>query len=492
MTSDEKNMLISPHSVEAEQAVLGAALSNQRALYIITESLNDSDFYDPVRQSIFRAIVALETSNRPVDIISVTDILNKSNELSQIGGQHVLIDLVDKYASVVNIEYHIKLVKDYSLLRSLISACRQIIDIAMKREDDVDSILDKADSLMFKVIGKRETSEYHRLNEYIKRALKMIQEREASGNALMGIPTGYPDIDELTNGLSKGSLIILAARAGMGKTAFALNIARKFLQSVPQDQDNKLGVLIFSLEMTGEEIAMRFLSSESRVALEKLSKAQLDEDDTTHLLNAVRDLDPLKIIIDDTGNIPLNTLRARARTIMRKYPYHLMIIDHIQIISLPGSSFNTNRTNMLGQITSTLKALAKELAIPIIALSQLSRGVETRADKTPQLSDLRESGSIEQDADIVAMLYREDYYMRDKTADIAKGVVELNFAKHRNGRTDMIPLKFFGETMRFESLDEDAKREYKQYKDTITGNAMSIQPKFNNQFNKDSGRDPNF
>ncbi|MGL4562200.1 MAG: replicative DNA helicase, partial [Brevinema sp.] len=375
---------------------------------------------------------------------------------------------------------------------ALINACRQIIDISMKREDDLETILDKADSLMFQVLGKRETSEYHRLSEYLKRALKLIQEREANGNALMGISTGYPDIDELTNGLSKGSLIILAARAGMGKTAFALNIARKFLQSVPQDQDNKLGVLIFSLEMTGEEIAMRFLSAESQVHLEKLSKANLDEDDATYLLNAVRDLDPLNIIIDETGNIPLNTLRARARTIMRKYPYHLMIIDHIQIISLPGSSFNTNRTNMLGQITSTLKGLAKELSIPIIALSQLSRGVETRADKTPQLSDLRESGSIEQDADIVAMLYREDYYMRDKTADVAKGVIELNFAKHRNGRTDMIPLKFFGETMRFESLDKDAKHEYKQYKDSILGKPSAIPQKFNNQFNRENGREPNF
>ncbi|MGL4393684.1 MAG: replicative DNA helicase [Brevinema sp.] len=490
--SDDKQMLISPHSVEAEQAILGAALSNQRALFAITESLNEYDFYDPARQAIFSAILTLENSNRPVDIISVTDILNKNNQLTKVGGQHVLIDLVDKYISLANIEYHIKIVKDYSLLRSLIRACQQIIDISMKREDDVETILDKADSLMFQVIGKRETSEYHRLSEYLKRALKMIQEREANGDALMGISSGYTDIDDLTNGLSKGALIILAARAGMGKTAFALNIARRFLQSVPQDQDNKLGVLVFSLEMTGEEIAMRFLSAQSRVPLEKLSKANLSEDDATYLLDGVRDLDPLNIIIDDTGNIPLNTLRSRARTIMRKYPYQLMIIDHIQIISLPGGAFSANRTNMLGQITSTLKALAKELGIPIIALSQLSRGVETRADKTPQLSDLRESGSIEQDADIVAMLYREDYYQRDKTPDIAKGVVELNFAKHRNGRTDMIPLKFFGETMRFESLDEDSKREYKQYKDSITSNAAAFAPRPNNQFNRDNGREPNF
>jgi len=465
MTPSEKNTLISPHSIEAEQAVLGAALSNQRALFSITELLNESDFYDPTRQIIFRSIQILESNNKPVDIISLTDYLTKFNDITKIGGQHTLIDLVDKYSSVANIEYHIKLVKEYSLLRALISVSRQIIDLAMKREEDTETILDKADSMLFSVIGKRETSEYHRLSEYINRALEMIQQREASGTALMGIPTGYPDIDNLTNGLTKGSLIILAARAGMGKTAFALNIVRKFLQSIPQDQDNRLGVLIFSLEMTGEEIAMRFLSAESKVPLEKINKAQMNEDEATYLLNAARDLDPLNIIIDDTGNIPLNTLRSRARTIMRKYPYQLMVIDHIQIISISGNSFNTNRTNMLGQITSTLKGLAKELGIPIIALSQLSRGVESRMDKIPMLSDLRESGSIEQDADIVAMLYREEYYLKDKTPSEAKNIVELNFAKHRNGRTEMIPLIFFGETMRFESLDQHKKIEYKNYKD---------------------------
>ncbi|MGL5956667.1 MAG: replicative DNA helicase [Brevinema sp.] len=460
---NEKNMLISPHSAEAEQAVLGAALSNQRALYTITESLHDSDFYDPSHQIIFQSIITLESRSRPVDIISVTDTLTKSNSLQVIGGQHMLIDLVDRYASVANLDYHIKILKDYSLLRSLINASRQIIDMAMKREDEVDHILETADSLMFNIITKRETSEYHRLSEYLNRALEMIRQREASGHSLMGIPTGYDDIDELTNGLSRGALIVLAARAGMGKTAFALNIARKFLQNIPQDQDNKCGVLIFSLEMTGEEIAMRLLSAESKVPLEKINKAQMNEDETTYLLNAARDLDPLHIIIDDTGNIPLNTLRARARNIMRKYPYQLMIIDHIQIISL-GSSYNANRYQMLTQITGTLKALAKELGIAIIALSQLSRGVESRADKTPQLADLRESGSIEQDADIVAMLYREDYYERENTNDMAKGIVELNFVKHRNGRTDMIPLRFFGETMRFESLDKHAQQEYKNYK----------------------------
>lgn len=469
---NEKNMLISPHSAEAEQAVLGAALSNQRALNTITESLAESDFYDPSHQLIFHAIITLESRSRPVDLISVTDTLAKSNSLQVIGGQHILIDLIDRYSSVANLEYHVKILKDYALLRALIDASRQIIDMAMKREDDADKILDNADSLMFNIITKRETSEYHRLSEYIKRALEMIKQREASGNALMGIPTGYPDIDELTNGLGRGALIILAARAGMGKTAFALNIARKFLLEMPQDQDNRCGVLIFSLEMTGEEIAMRLLSAESRVPLEKINKAQMDEDETTYLLNAARDLDPLNIIIDDTGNIPLNTLRARARNIMRKYPYQLMIIDHLQIISL-GNSNNVNRTHMLAQITGTLKALAKELGVAIIALSQLSRGVESRADKTPQLSDLRESGSIEQDADIVAMLYREDYYERDNTNDMAKGIVELNFAKHRNGRTDMIPLRFFGETMRFESLDRDAQQAYKEYKNNKTMNIVS-------------------
>ena len=278
---NEKNILISPHSAEAEQAILGAALSNQRALYTITESLNEADFYDPSHQAIFRAIIVLESNNRPVDIISVTDNLNKSNTIQIIGGQHTLIDLVDRFASVANIEYHIKLIKDYSLLRALINASRQIIDLAMKREEDVETILNTADSLMFNIINKRETSEYHRLSEYINRALELIRQREASGDALMGIPTGYPDIDNLTNGLSKGALIILAARAGMGKTAFALNIARKFLKEVPQDQDNRLGVLIFSLEMTGEEIAMRLLSAESKVPLEKINKAQMNENEAT-------------------------------------------------------------------------------------------------------------------------------------------------------------------------------------------------------------------
>ncbi len=459
---NEKNMLISPHSIEAEQAVLGAALSNQRALNTITESLNESDFYDPTHQLVFRSIIDLESRNRPVDIISVTDTLSKSNALQTIGGQHTLIDLVDRYASVANLEYHIKTLKDYSLLRSLIDASRKIIDMAMKREDDTDKILNDADSLMFNIITKRETSEYHRLSEYIRRALELIKQREASGNALTGIPTGYSDIDELTNGLSKGALIVLAARPGVGKTAFALNIARKFLQSMPQDQDNKCGVLVFSLEMLGEELAMRLLSAESKVPTEKIEKAQMDETEAMYVLNAARDLDPLNIIIDDTPGIHLNTLRARARNIMRKYPYQLMVIDHLQIITL-GNYINP--VQKMTQISGTLKALAKELGIPIIALSQLSRDSEKRGgDRTPKLSDLRESGSIEQDADIVAMLYREDYYDRENTNDIAKGIVELDFLKHRNGRTDMIPLRFFGETMRFESLTKDAQQAYKEYK----------------------------
>ncbi len=466
---NDKITPISPHSFEAEQAVLGAAFHNRSSLNHIVESLTDMDFYDPRHQTIFQSIIKLENSNRPVDTISVIDTLAKSNALQTIGGQHAIIDLYERTSFVANLEYHIKIIKDYSLLRALISASRQIIDMAMKREDDVETILNNADSLMFNIVTKRETSEYHRLSEYIRRALETIKQREANGNALMGIPTGYPDIDELTNGLGKGALIILAARAGMGKTAFALNIARRFLHSMPKDQDSKLGVMIFSLEMTGEELAVRMLSAESKVPMDKINKAQMNEDEATDLLNAARDLDPLNIIIDDTGNILLNTLRQRARTAMKKWPYQLMVIDHIQIISTSHTG-NVNRVTQMAQITSTLKALAKELGIPIIALAQLSRNVENRTGKggkIPQLSDLRDSGSIEQDADIVAMLYREDYYEKDKTNDAAKGIVELNFAKHRNGKTEMIPLRFFGETMRFESLDYESQQEYHNYKNNM-------------------------
>ncbi|MGL5721601.1 MAG: replicative DNA helicase [Brevinema sp.] len=460
---EEKQLLTVPHSLEAERAVLGAALVNQKALFACVEALTENDFYDVAHQKIFQSIVGLETSGSPVDLVSITNKLSRQGELSKIGSS-TLVDLAERYTTVANIEHHIRIVKDHSLLRALISASRRVIDIAMKQENDVSSILDEAGSIIFDVVEKKETSEYHLLHEYIKRAFKQFEDLKKSGTALRGIPTGYPDIDNLTNGLNKGTLIVLAGRPGTGKTAFALNLARGYLDAANSD-DPKTGVLFFSLEMTGEELALRMISAESRILLEKINRATIGAEEMDRFLNAMGTLSTLKLVVDDTGGISLNTLKARARSIMRKHKYSLMIIDHMQIITMPGQNFSTSsRTNMLASISGTLKALSKELEIPIIVLSQLNRGVEHRQDKTPMLADIRESGAIEQDADIVILISREDYY--DKENAPFPGVVEVNFAKHRNGRTEMVPMMFFGETMLFSSLNQDDIRAYMDYKNS--------------------------
>lgn len=449
MASDELIKRIPPHSIEAEQACIGAMLNNNElAINTVFELLKNEDFFDQKNQTIFQAIRALHESSAPIDLVSVADRLESESKLARVGGSAYLASLMDRVPSSSSVGYYARMVADRSLLRSLIQASHQIIDDVFQNQTNVEHVSEMAERAIFDVTNRKLRTSYSELKVVVNETLNGIQRLAKSDSAYTGLPTGFKKFDELTGGLQKGTLVVLAARPAMGKTAMALNIAANSAQINP---DN--GTLIFSLEMSDQELAMRMLSSESRIAMEKIRKGRLSDahGEWAALVDTAGRLHDLNIIVDDTPAISIHEIRAKSRRVVSKYKVNLIVIDHLQLITAEDSSKPSfNRNAEISYISRSLKALAKELDLPVVVLSQLSRGVESRVDKRPLLSDLRESGAIEQDADIVAFLYRDEYYNKESDK---KGVTELKVSKHRNGPTDTIDLVFLGECVRFENLD---------------------------------------
>jgi replicative DNA helicase len=450
MAADDLIRKVPPHSLEAEQSCIGAMLMSSSAISTIQEILREEDFFDERHQILYKIIEELSDKNAPVDGVSVSERLSTRNLLEKTGGSAYLSKLIENVPSLSNISYHAKIVLEKSMLRELINASRTIIDNVYENPANVEQLSDQAEKLIFDVTNRKLRSNYRFLKEILTDTLKGIERIAHSKHLYTGLPTGFVEFDDKTSGLQKGDLIVIAARPSMGKTAFALNIASNVAK-----MNTENAVLFFSLEMSYQELVLRMLSSESRLDMQRLRKGKLNSSagEWDLLVRAAGSLSKMKILVDDTPAISLNEIRAKARRVKSKHDIKLLVIDHLQLISTAESNkMIINRNNEISYISRSLKALAKELDIPIIVLSQLSRKVDERGgDHKPILSDLRESGAIEQDADLVAFLYREEYYKKDSEK---RNIAELLLQKQRNGPTGDMEMAFFREIVRFDNLEK--------------------------------------
>ncbi len=436
------NLKIPPYNLEAEQSVLGSMLLSKDAITVAAEQLQVQDFYKESHKKIFEVIVRLYEDREPVDLITVTEALRSAKILEQIGGATYLTALTEIVPTAANISYYCKIVEEKALIRRLINTTSEILSMAYDQQNEVEDLLDEAERRIFEIAQKRRVENFHHIKEILFDTFERIEQLYNSEGGITGVPTGFPDIDEKTSGLQPSDLILIAARPSMGKTAFALNIAQNAAIRY------KVPVGIFSLEMSKEQLVQRMLCAESNVDSHKLRTGKLDEEDWPRLARAMGPLSEAPIYIDDTPGISSLELRTKARRLKAEKGLGLVIIDYLQLMS--GRTASENRQQEISEISRSLKALARELSVPVVALSQLSRAPEMRADHRPILSDLRESGSQEQDSDVVAFLYRDDYYNPDTDK---KNIAEIIIAKQRNGPTGTIELVWLPKFTKFASLE---------------------------------------
>ena len=421
---------IPPHNEEAERCVLGAAMLSKDAMFDVIEEVKADDFYNENHKEIFNAIMDLYRDNKPVDMLTVCEELKTKKALEMVGGRAYIAALTTGVPSTTNAGEYAKIVSEKASLRALINTAEDIMNKGYEGKDDTQDILNFAESGIFQIGQKRQKSDYTPIQDVLLRNVEIIDANSRNQGKTVGIPTGFKDLDNLTSGLHRSDLIILAARPAMGKTAFALNIA--------QQTATKAGasVLIFSLEMSKEQLGQRLLAIQARVEMQKLKTGSLERKDWDRLNMALDELHSSKIFIDDTPGVSIMEMRNKCRRLKAEHGLDLVVIDYLQLMQGDGRS--DNRQQEISAISRNLKLLAREMDCPVIVLSQLSRAVEQRTDHRPILSDLRESGSIEQDADIVIFLYRDDYYNPDNTEK--HGICEVNLAKHRSGPTDKVEL----------------------------------------------------
>jgi len=430
-----------PQNIEAEQSVLGGILIDNEALHKVLEIIEPNDFYRDNHKKIFLAFLELFENNTPLDIITVTELLQKKGELTNIGGATYLASLVDSVPTTANITHYAKIIKEKSILRSLIAKATDIVNMGFEASEDVAEILDKAEEAIFSITQQRIQTSYYSIKEIIKQTFKTIEELSSKRDSVTGIPTGFVDFDRLTAGLQPSDLIIIAGRPVMGKTSFTLNIA--------QHAATRAGVPVgfFSLEMSKEQLALRMLCAEARINSQKIRSGFLSERDWLRLTDAAATLSEAPIFIDDTPALSVLEIRAKARRLRSEHNIGLIIVDYLQLMK--GRGKVDTREREISEISRSLKALAKELNIPVVAVSQLNRRVEERENKRPRLADLRESGAIEQDADLIVFIYRDEVYNED-TPD--KGIAEIIIGKQRSGPTGVVKLAFLDKYTRFENL----------------------------------------
>lgn len=444
---------VPPQNIEAEQSVLGAMLIEKEAIPKVMEILRDTDFYREAHRVIFNAMLELYNKNEAVDMITVTEILKRDNKLEDVGGIAYITSLANAVPTAANVVYHAGIIEEKSILRQLVTVSTQIASMGYEASDDVKNIIDSAESKILEISNRKKTSDFTPINEIVLDSFKSIEALMANKDGLTGLPTGFGDLDNLTSGLHGSDFIILAARPSMGKTAFALNI----VQNVAIRAAKKVGgapktVAFFSLEMSKEQLVQRMLCAEAEIDSQRLRIGELQDKDWEKLINTADTLSSANIYIDDTAGITAMDMRSRARRLKAEHGLDLIVVDYLQLMQGSGKKNNSgDRQQEVSEISRSLKALARELDVPVVALSQLSRSVEARQVKRPMLSDLRESGSLEQDADIVAFLYREDYY-NPETEN--KNITELIIAKHRNGPVDTVNLFFHKQYTKFVGLSK--------------------------------------
>ncbi|WP_174734668.1 replicative DNA helicase [Mesobacillus harenae] len=432
-----------PQSIEAEQAVLGAIFLEPSALTLATEVLIPEDFYRASHQKIFEAMLKLNDEGKAVDLITVTESLAAAKLLEDTGGVSYLSELAGSVPTAANIEYYARIVEEKSLLRRLIRTATNIAQDGYTREDEVGALLSEAEKNILEVSRRTNAGAFHNIKDVLVRTYDNIETLHNRVGDVTGIATGFNDLDKMTAGFQRNDLIIVAARPSVGKTAFALNIAQNVATKTGEN------VAIFSLEMGAEQLVMRMLCAEGNIDAQRLRTGSLTDDDWGKLTMAMGSLSNSGIFIDDTPGVKISEIRSKCRRLKQETGLGMILIDYLQLIQGSGRS-GENRQQEVSEISRTLKELARELQVPVIALSQLSRGVEQRQDKRPMMSDIRESGSIEQDADIVAFLYRDDYY--DKESE-SKNIIEIIIAKQRNGPVGTVQLAFVKEFNKFVNLE---------------------------------------
>ena len=437
-----------PQNIDAEEAILGAILVNPSCMNRIVEDLQPESFYKPAHRYVYEAMLQLYNGGEKIDIVSVSDVLNISQKLELVGGRAFVNDLSYNTITTANVEYYAKIVQEKAIKRSLISAGSEIVSSGYDL-NPIEESLEQAEKLIFDIASQKASKSLISIKDIVYDVYAKIEERANNKDKLTGVPSGFYDLDEFTNGFQKSDLIIIAARPAMGKTALALNIAQNVAlrANVP--------VAIFSLEMSKDQLAQRLMCSEAEVDTQRLKTGNMQAKDWEKMATAMNNLSEAKIYIDDTAGCTITDLRAKCRRLaMAEKDLGLIVIDYLQLIEGTGRE---DRMQQISGISRGLKILAKELNVPIIALSQLSRAVESRTDKRPMLSDLRESGSIEQDADIVMFIYRDEYYKNandeEEQAEKAanKGEAEIIIAKHRNGPVGSVKLLFQGSITKFKN-----------------------------------------
>ncbi|WP_425059406.1 Replicative DNA helicase [Sporomusa carbonis] len=437
---------VPPQNVEAEQSVLGAMMIEREAISKVSELLRPEDFYREAHRLIYSAMLELFNKNDAVDLVTVVEVLRRNEKLEPAGGIAYVSALANSVPTAANVMYHARIVEEKALLRQLINTATHVATMGYEANEEVAVIMDKAEKMILEVSNRKAGQEFASIKNIIFDVFDKVSELYASKGGITGLPTGFKDLDKLTSGLQPSDLILIAARPSMGKTAFVLNIAQHVAIK------EKQAVAFFSLEMSKEQLVQRMLCAEAPIDAQRLRIGELENNDWDKLVRAADRLAAAPIFIDDTAGITVMEMRSKARRLKIEHDLKLIIIDYLQLMQGgSGGSRSENRQQEISEISRSLKALARELKVPVIALSQLSRSVESRQLKKPMLSDLRESGSLEQDADIVAFLYREDYYEPETER---KNITDVIVAKHRNGPVDTVQLFFHKQFTKFSDLSK--------------------------------------
>ncbi|MCX7919437.1 MAG: replicative DNA helicase [bacterium] len=443
-----------PHNLDAERAVLGALIFDNRAIDTVVDILDPSSFYHTAHTVIYQSILALYERNRAVDLITLTEELTRRGRLDSVGGAYYLSSLLENVATVSNVQEYAQIVRDKATARRLILAGAEISQLGYNTEEDIHSMVETAEKLIFDIAQQKSRQEFTSLSDLLSSSMEKVESFYQNKKMVTGIPTGYTELDELTSGFQKSDLIIIAGRPSMGKTAFALNIAR----NLAIDHDPPIPVAIFTLEMSKEQLVLRMLATESRISMRQIQSGLLGEKEFGKLVNSASRLSQAQIFIDETPALSIMELRAKARRLQQKLLQNnqslgLIIIDYLQMMS--GRARAESRQQEVSEISRSLKALAKELHLPVVAISQLSRAPEKRGEsRRPQLADLRESGALEQDADLVLFIYRAEFYRRMDGKEIREEdkPAEIIIGKQRNGPCKTVKLAFLEEYTRFENL----------------------------------------
>lgn len=443
MSKDPGQTMLPPQSVEAEESLISAVLLDNEIVLDVLDLVRPEDFYRAAHRKIFSAVVELFSQTEPIDLVTITNKLREKGQLEEIGGATYLAKLMNSVPAAVNPPHYAKIIRDKASLRKLISKSNEIARRCFEDGGDVDRVIDFAEGSIFEISENKAKQAFHPLSQIIETNIDALEERQGNRALVTGVTTGYARLDQLLSGFQKSDLLILAARPAMGKTALALNMARNAAIEA------NVAVAVFSLEMSKEQLSMRMLCSEARVDSSRIRSGFLSRDDWSQLTQAAGALTDAPVFIDDSPDISATSIRTKCRRLKMDKDLGLVIVDYLQLMR---GSISTERRDLeISEISRSLKLLAKELSIPVIALSQLNRKLEERSDKRPQLSDLRESGALEQDADVVMFIYRDEVYNKDEN-NPNRGTAEIILAKQRNGPTGTVPLTFLGAYTRFEDL----------------------------------------